>query len=398
VTWAALPEWMRSIRFRMTLLYSSVLFALAALLVGSVYLGLSLSLRGQPITRETSLTEVVRLPDGTIVQGRTFLEASDLERQVNEHALDRLRNFSFAGLGILFVASLGIGWVIAGRVLRPIDRITSVARDIQGTNLSRRIELDGPDDELKRLADTFDAMLGRIDAAFAAQRRFVADASHELRNPLAVVQTNLDVALADPNASAASLRRAAQVARRATTRISRLAEDMLALARLEAPSVRREDVDLAAIAGEVADEHAAAASERDVTLERALPPGLFVVGDREGLKRALANLVENAVRHAPPGTAIRLGAAAEEPWAWLAVSDEGPGIAPEHQERIFDRFYRVDRARSRDEGGSGLGLAIVRELVEAHGGQARLHSEPGLGATFVVWLPLAAVREPAPVS
>ncbi len=378
------PNWTRSIRFRLTLLYSSVLFGLAALLVGALYLGLSVSLRDEPVTRQEQTL---------FVPGRGFtrqevINARELERRINERTLDNLRNFSLGALPVLFLASLAVGWVIAGRVLAPIARISSVARDIQATNLSRRIELQGPDDELKELADTFDAMLARIDAAFAAQRQFVADASHELRNPLAIIQTNVDVALADPEASPEALRRTAQVVRRATERMARLVDDLLALARMEARSARREAVDLGQVLRDAQDEFAAAARGRDLMLEHAAPERLSVTGDRESLKRAVANLLENSVRLAPAGSTVRLAAGSESGWAWIAVADEGPGIALDHQSRIFQRFYRADRGRSRSEGGSGLGLAIVKEIAVAHGGQVRVTSRLGEGAVFLIWLPL----------
>jgi signal transduction histidine kinase len=398
---ARLPAWMRSVRFRFTLLYSSVLFALAALLVGALYLSLSLSLRDEPVSRDTAVLRVVEEQGGELRSREVVLNPAAFEREVNQHTLASLRNFSFGALGALFAASLGVGWVIAGRVVAPIERISAVARDIQATNLSRRIELDGPDDELKRLADTFDEMLGRLDASFTAQRRFVADASHELRNPLAVIQTNVDVALADPKASPERLRRAALVVRRASRRMSRLVDDLLALARLEAPATgalatRREQVDLARLVRDVGEEYAAPILERGVELDRTAPAGVTARGDPETLKRALANLLDNAVRIAPPGSRVRLAAGRRDGWAWLAVADEGPGIPREQQARVFDRFYRVDEGRSRARGGSGLGLAIVREITEAHGGEVRLFSQPGAGSTFVLWLPLTRATRPVP--
>ena len=383
----ALPNWTRSIRFRLTVLYSGVLFALAALLVGALYLGLSLALRNEPISRG-----IILLPNGL----PATVEVRSFERRVNEHTLESLRNFSFAGLGALFFASLGVGWVIAGRVLAPIERISGVAREIQATNLSRRIDLEGPDDELKRLADTFDAMLARLDTAFERQRQFVADASHELRNPLAVIRTNVDVVLADPDAEPESLRQTATVVRRASERMTRLVDDLLALARLEAPSARSDEVELGELMCEAADELDASARRQDVALERASAEPITVVGDREGLKRAVANLLSNAIRHSAAGSRVRLAAGREQGWAWLAVADEGPGIGAEHREKVFDRFYRVDRGRARGEGGSGLGLAIVREIVEGHGGRVTLHSETGSGALFALWLPLSGAAGQPP--
>ena len=384
---ARLPGWGRSLRFRMTLLYSSVLFGLAAVLLAALYLGLSLSLRDEPLSREAAVVQVVG-GNGEIPEGQTFIDGRAFEEKVNQHALESLRRFSFGALAALFVASLAVGWVIAGRALRPVDRIAAVAREIHATDLSRRIELAGPDDELKRLADTFDAMLERLEDAFTAQRRFVADASHELRNPLAIIRTNSDLGIDDPDRAEDGLRRMQRI-RRAADRMAKLVDDLLALARLEAPAVTREPVDLGALVTEAGDEFLAEARARDLSLEWTVPQDVVVRAERAGLKRALANLLDNAVRLAPRGTRVRLASGRENGWAWLAVADEGPGIAPEHQERVFDRFYRVDKGRSRASGGSGLGLAIVRDLVAAQGGAVRLHSDPDRGSTFVIWLPTA---------
>jgi signal transduction histidine kinase len=286
--------------------------------------------------------------------------------------------------------------VIAGRVLAPIGRITSVAREIQATDLSRRIELPGPEDELKQLADTFDAMLARLDAAFAAQRQFVADASHELRNPLAIIRTNVDVALADPDASPDDLRQAIAVVKRAGDRMTLLVDDLLALARRQQPTPEHEPVDLGAAVAEASEDFVVPAEARGIVLDRAIAEGVVVSGDREALKRVVANLLHNAVRLAPPGSRIRLATGSERDRAWIAVADEGPGISPEDQAHVFDRFWRADKARSRADGGTGLGLAIVRQIVESHGGEVRLHSKVGVGSSFVVWLPVArAAAEPA---
>jgi signal transduction histidine kinase len=385
-----LPEWARSIRFRYTLLYSGVLFGLAAVVVAAIYLVLLMALRGEPVSAGRGVFckygECIRL-----------ISLSEFEQLVNSRTLKELRNYSFGALGVLFVASLGVGWVVAGRVLRPIGRITSVAREIQATDLSRRIELPGPEDELKQLADTFDAMLARLDAAFAAQRQFTADASHELRNPLAIIRTNVDVALADPHADPEDLRHTIVVVKRASDRMARLVDDLLALARRQEPTFEHELVDLGAAVAEASDDFVVPAAARDIVLDRAIGPGVIVSGDRDALKRAVANLLENAVRLTPPGSRIRLATGSEGDRAWIAVADEGPGISPEDQPHVFDRFWRADKARSRSDGGTGLGLAIVRQIAESHGGEVRLQSKVGVGSSFVIWLPVtAAPAEPAP--
>jgi heavy metal sensor kinase len=383
-----LPEWMRSIRFRYTLLYSAVLFGLATLVVGAIYLILSLSLRDPTMHIINS-----RLYDPATGQWFSidFVTARAFERLVHQQTLEKLRMFSFDAIIVLFFASLVVGWVIAGRVLAPIGRITSVAREIQATDLSRRIRLQGPDDELKQLADTFDAMLARLDAAFAAQQQFLADASHELRNPLAIIRTNAEIALTDPDPQADDLRHAMVVVKRASDRMARLVDDLLALARREAPALTNEPVDLGRAITEASEEFFAPAEARGVELDRAIAPGVVVMGDQDALKRAVANLLENAVRLAPTGSRIRLAVGSERGMAWIAVSDEGPGIATEHQPRVFDRFWRADKSRSRADGGTGLGLSIVRQIAQTHGGHVQLQSKLGVGSTFTIWLPVVSV-------
>jgi signal transduction histidine kinase len=312
---------------------------------------------------------------------------------VNENTLDNLRTFAFASLGALFLASLGVGWLIAGRVLSPIARITSVANEIQASNLARRIELAGPDDELRRLADTFDSMLDRLESAFVAQRQFLADVSHELRNPLAIIQSNLEVALRDAEASPASRGHAAAAISRTIARMTRLTDDLLALARLEHAEHGREQVDLVELLHEGAGEFRAAAATRELSVELPLLGALVVSGERDLLKRAVANLLDNAVRLAPEASTIRLAAGSRIGWAWFAVADEGPGVDAADRARIFGRFWR--RGGGSHGGGSGLGLAIVQQIAERHGGEARVFSDGGSGSTFVVWLP--QISEPGAV-
>jgi len=380
---------MRSIRVRLTLLYSGVLFGVAAILVAGLYFGLSLSLRNEPVS-QTVVIERVPVNDGSQTEERTLVDAQAFEHQVNERTLRNLRTFSLAALAALFVASLAVGWVIAGRVLTPIAHITSVAREIQARELSRRIELAGPDDELKRLADTFDSMLARLDLAFASQRRFVADASHELRTPLAIIKANLDLALTDAQATDESRATAAAVIKRAIDRMARLTDDLLALARLDAPASGREPVSLGALLEDAREEFAAAAAARGIAIEVETAASGPVLGDRDVLKRAVTNLLDNAVRVAESRVVLAHGE--EDGRAWLSVADDGPGIAAEHQASIFDRFWRPDDARSRPGGGSGLGLAIVRQIAEAHVGTVEVESAPGEGARFVLRLPLPAAR------
>jgi signal transduction histidine kinase len=381
---------MGSIRVRLTVLYSGLLFLVAALLLAVVYGLLASALDDPVVTRDIDVARIIPTPRGVLIEPETVQrEFIDVEELANQRAVERLRVYSFWGLAGLFVASLGIGWFVAGRVLKPIEHITEVARDIQSTDLSRRIALDGPDDELKQLADTFDGMLTRLDAAFQAERRFIQDASHELRNPLAVMRTNLDVVLSDPNATAEDLRETGGVVRGSAVRLSGLVDDLLRHAREEGPSVRSGAVDLGAVVDDVAEEFGGAAQVRELDLEIDRPdPPVVVQGDEDELRQALANLVGNAVRLAPQGTKVRVGAGREDSgWSWLAVADEGPGIDADEQDLVFQRFWRGEDQQG--SAGSGIGLTLVRRAAEDHGGRVGLDSAPGEGSTFTIWLPPA---------
>ena len=263
--WPGWPRWAGSIRFRLTALYSVVLFGLAAVVVGGIYAALARELDDQPVSRTEQWIGYRPTPRGVeigVFETETIDVLATFEQAVNSRALEQLRTYTFAALALLFAASLAVGWFVSGRVLRPIGRIASVARDIQATDLSRRISLDGPDDELKRLADTFDQMLGRIDDAFESQRRFIQEASHELRNPLAVIRTNVDVALSDPDPSPHDLRRAAEVVAGSAARMSTLVDDLVVYARHGTRPDRREPVDLRKLAAELTGEFSAPAEAR----------------------------------------------------------------------------------------------------------------------------------------
>lgn len=397
-----------SIRLRLSLLYSGVVFGLGAVLVALVYVGLSRSLDSQPVT-ETQVRTMEGDPSCLQIGGVILCERNVETREVtvvdelkvvekatNQRALERFRTVAFGGLGGLFVVSLVVGWVLAGRFLAPVGRITGVARSIGETDLSRRIRLEGPDDELKRLADTFDAMLARVEGAFEAQRSFIHEASHELRNPLAVMRTNVEVALADPDATPEELRDALVVAGRSAERMGVLVDDLLTYARRSTPDDQLAPVDLGGVVTETVEGFRAAATARDLRLVAAVDGPLPVAGDAGRLTQALANLVANAVRLAPEGTTVTVACgradasgapAADGPWAWMTVTDEGPGIDVGEQRRVFERFHRLPTGADDDAARSGLGLTIVRRIALAHGGSVGLRSTPGVGSTFSIWLP-----------
>ncbi len=286
----------------------------------------------------------------------------------------------------LVVASVG-GLFLANRALRPVDRITYTAQSISAHDLSQRLDLDLPDDELGRLARTFDAMIARLDEAFRRQRRFTADASHELRTPLTIIKGDLSLALArrrDTDYYHGVLTEVDEE----VDQMSRLVDRLLALARADAEgiSIHRQTVDLGVLLTDLVKQTRPLAEAQGLDLATQMASDLQGHVDPDVVTQVVLNLLDNAIKYTPSGL-VHLSAGHDGGEIQIAVSDDGPGISPEHLPHIFERFYRVDRARSRELGGAGLGLPIARELARAHGGDITVHSVPGEGSTFTVHLP-----------
>jgi heavy metal sensor kinase len=286
----------------------------------------------------------------------------------------------------VLLATIG-GAMIARTALRPVDEISGIARRITAEDLTRRIPERGGGDELDRLTATLNEMLARLDAAFVQLRRFAADASHELRTPLTVLRGGLEVALRNPR-SAAEYERVIRSSLEEVERLIQLSEDLLLFSRATAGlEGARSSVDLEAIVTDVAEVGARLGQSANVTVhvKDAIPT--TVVGDAGALRRALLNLVENAVKYTPPMGTVEISLGRDDRWAVLAVSDTGPGIDAAHVARVFEPFVRLDTARARETGGTGLGLAIAQAIVRAHAGTIELHSTPGGGSTFTIRLP-----------
>jgi len=261
-----------------------------------------------------------------------------------------------------------------------------MASKVSASTLHERIDLKGPKDELRQLADTFDAMLGRLESAFVAQREFVSNASHELRTPLAIMRTELDVTLADPATDAEDLRRMAETIRGAIARSEDVIDKLLVLAESQ-DLVEHVAVDMARIAETAVEHHARAADARGLTFQVDPQPS-SVLGDEVLLERLADNLVDNAVHYASPGSAIEVTTTVgADGQATLRVANEGEVISPDEVPRLFERFYRRGTSRSRRSGGSGLGLAIVAAVAEVHGGAVSAEAPPDGGLIVTVTLP-----------
>lgn len=290
-------------------------------------------------------------------------------------------------LGILILGGLG-GIALTHRLMGPLGRMAMHARRITAEQLHERLDVRAAGEELEQLGDAFNATLARLEASFAQLRRFTADASHEIRTPLTVLRSVGEVAL-QGDKSEAEYREVIGAMLEEVDRLSRLADDLLAIARAEAgqKSYKFESVDLWLLAGEVVEQLGVLAEERGQSLSVDGEP-TAIDGDRLSLRQALVNLVDNAIKYSPEGARVTVRVRGNAEFATLAVDDEGPGIAPEHAEKIFERFYRVDRSRAREIGGTGLGLSLVKLTAEAHGGKAEVASTVGRGSTFKIIFPL----------
>lgn len=370
-----------TLRWRLTLVYTAV-----AVGAGLLLLVLSVALVDRALS-SGALTfpgnVVVALPDGRVIT------VSQLQDGLRSEALARLVREGLLALAVVAALGVAASYVLAGRVLQPLQEITATARRLSAERLDARIALPGPRDELKELGDVFDAMLDRLQAAFEAQQRFVADASHELRTPLAVMRTEIDVALADEHASAGELRRAAEVVRDATERADRLVDSLLLLARSDRLQVQglphRERVELGELAVPALDAVSGEAAARQLTVGTSRAPAA-VLGDRVLLERLVGNLVENAVRHNVDGGWLRLDTGVVLGRARLQVASSGPVVPPAEVEQLFEPFRRHGTARTARRG-AGLGLAIVRAIVSAHRGVVTATAPAEGGLVVTVELP-----------
>jgi signal transduction histidine kinase len=412
--------WPQKIRTRLTLLYAMLSFAAGLALLGLTYGILASSLPTSPPASLTTSSQELNLLHqackraGYASKGKghprvaipqDLNECKQAEAAIyagtavgfqaqRQQALGNLLRSALIGLGLITVASGGLGWFMSGRVLRPVRVITQTARRATGQHLGERLALTGARDELKELADTFDDMLERLDAAFAAQRRFVANASHELRTPLTVMRTAIDVTLAKPSPTARQLTDIAVGVRRSIDRAESMIEAMLTLAVSDQGKLSTEFTDLATWAEDAIDAAAPEIKRLDLQLDTKLDPA-ETTGDPQLLERMIWNLVDNAVRHNQPGGWIRLRTGSRDAAVYLQIANSGPFIPDDVVPSLFEPFQRME-GRTGVRGGFGLGLSIAQSVVTAHRATVTARSQPAGGLDISVVLPrdLAAGMHP----
>jgi signal transduction histidine kinase len=423
--WAARLTGRRTIRLRLTLTYSGLFLLAAAMLLAFTYVFVVRGLAtnsdpGQP-GNSVSANDQLRKACGRVMaaeKARTALTPEERgliskcelsfhngvlagAQSQRDAAVHQLLLYSLIGLGIMGAVSGAVGWLVAGRALRPVHAITGAARRASEENLGERLALAGPPDELKELADTYDAMLARLDAAFASQRRFVANASHELRTPLTVMRTAIDVTLAKPGRTPAQLESMAAEVRGAVDRAEALIEALLTLARSDRGTAAVEPADLAVLAEDALDAAGPAIRAASLHVETALQPAP-THGDLVLLDRLVANLVDNAVQHNTPGGWIQVATGIRDGQAQLTVTNGGAAIGEDMAPLLFEPFRRLNGHQVGDGAGSGpgtgLGLSIVRSVAIAHQGTVTARSRPAGGLDVSVVLPAVSPAVAAPAT
>ena len=370
----------RTVRLRLTLWYGGLFLVSGAALLAVTYV-----LVVRAFVGPTAGNALCQGP-GSGCHAMGAQQALTMALTENGAVLHELLNRSEMALALMAGLSVALGWLVAGRALRPLRTIIAVARQISVTSLSDRLALRGPDDELKELADTFDGLLARLEASFRAQRQFIANASHELRTPLARQRVISQVALADPGATVESLRNAHERVLAAGAEQQHLIDALLTLAQGQAGLPEREPFDLAAVIGPVIAVRQAEAAERNLTLHAALGAAP-AAGSPRLAERLVANLLDNALRHNVPGGRVEVSTGTRDGRAVVSVANTGPAVPPTAVERLFQPFQRLAVERVSQGEGFGLGLSIVHAIAETHGASIAADPQPEGGLAIEVAFP-----------
>ena len=311
-------------------------------------------------------------------------------------ALDRLLDLLTLLLPVLIVCAAVGGYWLVNRALRPVDRLSRTAEQMSLQNLSQRLPVMHSGDALERLSISFNTMLGRLRDSLQTSRRFLADASHELRTPLTVIKGELEELTRESGLTESDLRERVGSVLEEVARLEHLVSGLLVLSRLDAGETRGVwvDIDLAELASNTAEHMRLMAEDRGIEIDMSALKKTVIQGDQSRLKQIIVNLLDNAIRFTPRGGTVSLRTTSDDAGSVLEVSDTGIGIPAYSIARVFDRFFRVDEARSREDGGAGLGLSIVKSICSAHGAQIDVTSQLGVGSSFRVKFPRRAIAAP----
>jgi signal transduction histidine kinase len=404
-----------TVRWRLTLLYGGLFLVCGAALLAITYtlvahatqkapnavfvqrsLGRSDHVAKSPVPNEIKLPPGATLPpDVTRLvssrAGKIVVGAAVRGQRISD--LHQLELWSAIALALMVVISTGLGWLLAGRVLAPLRTITATTQQISEANLHQRLAMQGPRDELRKLADTIDGLLERLEGAFEAQRRFVANASHELRTPLTSARALLELAISDPNATVETFRETCRHALEDSEQQERLIDALLALAQGQRGIDRRERIDIAAVTDDVLGAHQSGLASRGLALEASLQPAM-ILGDRRLVERLLSNLLENAIRHNVVGGRVRVAVTARAGAAVVAISNTGPLVPADEVPRLLQPFQRLAPDRTGSRTGLGLGLSIVAAIARAHDAALEIHPREHGGLWVKTRFPAARAHTP----
>jgi two-component system, OmpR family, sensor histidine kinase ArlS len=369
-----LPVFMKTIRFRLTVAYTLLFLLLILVLVGGINIAIG--------------------RNGMDFQGPDPHNPVDFELWIQTHQgdisqiLEHLRIYSMIGFIAVVVIGVICVYFLSGRMLKPVDKVSTLAGRISYTNLKERLNYKGPNDEIKRLSDTFDDMLSRLETAVESQKQFMQDASHELRTPIATAITNIEVLEMDKKATMVDYQTLIKILKLSLDRMSNISNGLLILAEGAPLKSNRSKIDLGSLISEVVNETRTRAASENMKIHWTKPPGeIAMLGDSIHIKQVIFNLVDNAIKYNRPEGSIKIELSAENKSIRIVVADTGIGVSAMDLPKIFDRFFRVDKSRSRKSGGSGLGLAIVKKIVEDHFGTISVKSIPGQGSSFCLIFP-----------
>ncbi len=374
----------RTIRFKLTLWYSILLLGISLIFILSVNIIVANLINRQPAPELT-------VPRGPriIIWENLEKENQELVQSYREHDLQSLRKISLLSILPLTFLSFAGGYFISGQLLKPLKNLNKSVSEVNANNLSRKIMFDDNGDEISELIRNFNMMIERLDNSFKSQKQFVENASHEIKTPLTVIKTNFDLALSDKNLKKENLLSMIETANKSVDFLNNLTEDLLLLSILE-NKIEKEKVDIIKIVKDSINQLEYIAEEKEIELALDDTTGKESIKlkiNAHLIQRAVMNLLENAIKYSPKKSDIILELEDSEKEVIIRIKDKGDGISKAEYDKIFERFYRIDKSRSRQSGGTGLGLAITKKIITSHKGKIEVSSKKGKGSTFAIYLP-----------
>lgn len=375
-----------SLKLKLTLWYSSFVLVFCIIFVIGANVLMTEQIKEAPAPLPRFLQNK---PRAEVIWKELTEEKKDLIQSYREQDLQNFRRTSILTLIPLSLLSFGGGYIIADKSLSPLKKLNKQIAEINSINLNKQIEHEDNEDEISALIKNFNSMTARLHKSFEAQRQFVEDASHELKTPLAIIQANLDAATIDKKITTKEMQKLIETAQNSSKFMNELIEDLLLLSIVE-NKLDKEETDLGGILSSAITSCKALAEEKDISIKYQNPQHIIYKANTILFQRAISNVLENAIKYSPPKSTVTIESKIENEKYKISISDEGEGIPATERKKIFERFYRVDKSRSRATGGSGLGLSIVKKIIEAHEGTIRIEANKPKGTKVIIALPITS--------